>query len=78
MNSALTWLLKKTGIYAFVWRQFCDEYPIRIGGKTPEVQKFLQESEKAFTDMMTYGLGCTQHVDPRTIPIIQQENKVLH
>lgn len=67
MKPLLTWLLKKTGIYSFIWQQFCDQYPIRIGAETPEVKKFLQDQEKVFTDLMIHGMGCTHYVDPKGI-----------
>lgn len=39
------WLLKKLGIYDFVWRQFCDEYPVRLSGKSPELKRYFSENE---------------------------------
>lgn len=67
MKPLITWLLKKIGIYQYVWNNFCDEYPIRISGETPEVKKYLETQSKVFTDTMIYGMGCTHYVDPRGI-----------
>jgi hypothetical protein len=74
MKPLISWLLKKTGIYNFVWNDFCREYPVRIKGETPELQKFMEVNNKAFTDMLVYGMGCTQYVDPKTV----MPAKVLH
>lgn len=78
MKPLLKWLLNKTGVYAFVWNDFCDQYPIRISGETPEVKKYLETQQKVFTDMMVYGMGCTQHVDPRSVQVVPIENQVFH
>lgn len=66
------WLLKKLGIWDFVWRRFCDEYPIRLSGTSPEVQNYFQETEKALTDMMIFGMGVTKHVPIKKI-IVDKE-----
>jgi len=67
MNPLLKYILKKTGIYQSIWNEFCDKYPVRINAETPELKKFMEENNKAFMDMMIYGFGCVQHVDPRII-----------
>lgn len=59
----MVWLLKNLGIWGFVWNKFCEEYPIRIHAKSPEAQRYMRENEKAYTDMLVYGMGCVQHVD---------------
>lgn len=51
------WLLKKLGIWDFVWQKFCDEYPVRLSGKSPELKHYFSENEKAMTDMMLFGIG---------------------
>lgn len=75
MKSFLSWALKVTGIYQYVWNDFCDKYPIRLSADTPEVKKYLETQSKVFTDTMIYGMGCTQYVDPRSIGL---EKPVVH
>lgn len=72
MKLFIRWILKKSGIYDFIWCEFCKEYPVRISGKTPEFKQFMEANNKAFTDMMIYGMGCTQHVDPQGLFGIQK------
>lgn len=72
----IKYLLQKTGIYKFVWAEFETEFPIRISAKTPELNKFLEVQSKAFTDMLVFGMGCTQYVDPRNIQV--DKDTVIH
>ena len=67
MKNFLKYILQKSGIYGMIWDDFCRQYPIRLSGKTPEVKKYLETQNKVVTDMMIYGMGCTQYVDPKTI-----------
>lgn len=76
MRTIISWILKKTGIYQHVWNDFCDQYPIRISGETPEVKKYLETQQKVFTDMMVYGLGCTHYVDAKGV--FNQKDVVRH
>lgn len=79
MKPLINWLLKKLGIYQYVWNQFCDQYPIRIAADTPEVKRFFQENDKMFTDMMIYGMGCVQHIDPKSMPHLHvPSGEVIH
>lgn len=76
MKLAIRWILKKTGIYNFIWVDFCKQYPIRLSGETPEVKLYLETQHKVITDMMIYGMGCTQYVDPRSVAPL--DNMVRH
>lgn len=67
MKPIFKYLLKKTGIYQSIWNEFCDKYPIRLSIEEPKVKEYLKTQEKVFTDMMLYGVGCTQYVDPKTV-----------
>lgn len=67
MKPIITWILKKIGVYNYVWNDFCDQYPIRLSAETPEVKKYLETQNKVFTDMMIYGMGCTHYVDPKAV-----------
>lgn len=69
------WLLKKLGIWDFVWRQFCDEYPVRLSGKSPEVKHYLSENEKVIADAMIYGMGAVKHVPIEEIIV---DRKILY
>lgn len=76
MKPILKWLLRRTGAYDLLWDDFCKEFPVRISGKTPELQQFMEANNKAFTDMIIYGMGCTQYVDPKDIGV--KKDVVLH
>lgn len=62
LQKMFVWFLKKSGIWNFVWRSFCEEYPIRMSAKTPQVHEFMEENAKAMTDMMVYGMSAVKHV----------------
>ena len=70
----IVWLLKISGIYGFVWDDFCCQYPIRLSGETPEVKKYLEMQHKVVEDMLVYGMGCTRYVDPNAV----FKDKVVH
>ena len=74
MKKLFKYLLKKSGIYGFVWDDFCRAYPVRLSGETPEVKKYLETQHKVVEDMLVYGMGCTQYVDPNDA----FKNKVVH
>lgn len=77
MNKFLKYILRKSGVYGMIWDDFCRQYPVRLSGETPEVKKYLETQEKVVTDMLVYGMGCTQYVDPKTINM-DLENVVKH
>lgn len=76
MKLMFAWLLKKTGVYNYVWGEFCKEYPVRISGATPEARKYLEDHQRVVQDMMLYGMGCTHYIDPRSISV--PKDTVLH
>ena len=67
MKKLLKYFLIKSGIYGFVWDDFCRKYPVRLSGETPEVKKYLETQGKVVEDMIVYGMGCTQYVDPNDV-----------
>lgn len=73
MNKFLKYILKKSGIYGMIWDDFCCQYPVRLSDENPEVKKYLEMQHKVVEDMLIYGMGCTQYVDPSTI-----KKEVLH
>lgn len=75
MKKVIKWLLIKTGIYGFVWVDFCEQYPVRLSAETPEVKAYLETQHKVVEDMLVYGMGCTQYVDPNAV---FDKNKVVH
>lgn len=78
MKKILKYLLIKSGIYGFVWDDFCRQYPVRLGADNPEVKKYLETQHKVVEDMLLYGMGCTQYVDPKTVKMAEQDGVVIH
>lgn len=58
-----------------IWSDFCEQYPIRLSAKSPEVKKYFAESSKVMEDMLLHGIGVYKHVDITDIKFDSKDSK---